>query len=135
MKEIQAKNKRKKNGKKPNQFIIPQEAESQYYFSTSEDGENSTNSYIEEIFENKNVENTCNEQNSKINKKQQIKIRENVENYNNSESEENRPPPEPPLTNSKFTRQILLNKNVVECGDQLTMRQDNYVYFVIGSIT
>ena len=60
-KEIQAKNKRNRNGKKPKQFIIPQEEESKNYFSTSEDDaidiepedeENSENSCIEEIFEN-----------------------------------------------------------------------------------
>ena len=37
LKKIQAKNKREKNGKKPKQFIIPQEEESENYFSTSED--------------------------------------------------------------------------------------------------
>ena len=73
LKEIQAKNKREKNGKKPAQFIIPQKEESGDYFSTSEDEvidikaedevidiepedkENSENSCIEEIFENKNI--------------------------------------------------------------------------------
>ena len=77
LKEIQAKNKRNKNGKKPKQFIIPQEQESENYFSTSEDEvihiktedeENSENSCIEEIFENKNIEDTVNEQSSEINK-------------------------------------------------------------------
>ena len=37
LKEIQAKNKINKNGNKPKQFIIPQEEESENYFSTSED--------------------------------------------------------------------------------------------------
>ena len=78
----------------------------------------------------KNVEDTFDEQNSGINKKQQMKIRENVKNYNNSESEENRPPPEPPPPNSKLTRQILMYKNIVECRDQLTMQKDNYACFV-----
>ena len=90
---------------------------------------------IKEIFKNKNVEDTFNEQNSKINKKQQIETRENVDNYNNSEFEENRPPPEPLPPNSKFIRHILMNKNIVECRDQLTMRKDNYVYFVTTSGT
>ena len=67
LKEIQAKNKREKNGKKPKQFIIPLEEESENYFSTfedevidiePEDEENSENSYIEEIFENGNIEDT-----------------------------------------------------------------------------
>ena len=104
--EIHAKNKRQKNGKKPKQFIIPQEEESENYFSTSEDevidiepeneenSNNSENSCIEEIFKNENVEDTFNEQNSEINKKQQIKTRENAENYNNLEPEENCLPPE-----------------------------------------
>ena len=138
-KEIQAKNKRNKNGKKPKQFIIPQEEESENYFSTSEDEvidietedeENSENSSIEEIFENKNIEDTFNEQSSEINKNQQIKTKENLENDNNLEFKENRPPPESPPLNLKSTRQILMNKNIVECHDQLTMRKDNYVYFV-----
>ena len=64
------------------QFSIPQEEESENYFSTSEDEviniepegeENSENSRIEEIFGNKNVEDTFNEQNFRINKKQQMK--------------------------------------------------------------
>ena len=144
LKEIQAKNKRQKNSKKPKQSIIPQEEESENYFSTSEDEvidiepeneENFENSSIEEIFENENVEDTFNEQSSEINKKQQIKTRENVKNYNNSESEEIRPPPESPLPNSKSTRKILTNKNIVECCDQLTMRKDNYVYFVTTNET
>ena len=59
-----------------------------------------------------------------------MKTRENAENYNKSKSEENRPPLDPPLRNSKSTRQILTNKNIVECRDQLTIRKDNYVYFV-----
>ena len=63
-------------------------------------------------------------------KNRQIKTRENLENDNNSEFEENRPPPEPPSTKSKSTRQMLMNKNIVECRDQLRMRKDNYVYFV-----
>ena len=42
----------------------------------------------------------------------------------------NRPPPEPPPLNSKSTKQILINKNIVECRDQLTMRKDNYAYFI-----
>ena len=126
-------------GEKPKQFTTPQEEESENYFSTSEDEvidiehedeENSENCCIEEILKNKNFEVTFNEQYSEINKKQQIKNRENVENYNNSEFEENRPSPEPPSPNYKSTRQILMNKNIVECRDQLTMRKDNYVYFV-----
>ena len=85
MKKIPAKNKREKNGKKPKQFITPQKEESENYFSTSEDEvidiepEDEENSFIGEIFENKNVEDPFNERNSGINKKQQIKTRENVE--------------------------------------------------------
>ena len=139
LKEIQAKNKNDKNGKKPKKFTIPQEEETENYFSTSEDEaidiepedeENSKNSCIEEIFENENIEDTFNERNSEINKKRQLETRENLENYNNSEFEENRPPPEPSPPNSESTRQILTNKNIVECRDQLTMPKDNYVYFV-----
>ena len=37
LKEIQDKNKKEKNAKKTKQFIIPQEEESENYFSTSED--------------------------------------------------------------------------------------------------
>ena len=71
------------------------------------------------------MEDTFNERNSEINKKRQIENRENLENDNNSEFEENRPPPEPPPPNSKSTRQISINNNIVECRDQLTMRKDN----------
>ena len=69
LKEIQAKNKRQKNGKKPKKFIILQGKESENYFFTSEEEiidmgpeneENSENSCIEEIFENENVEDTFN---------------------------------------------------------------------------
>ena len=95
-----------------------------------DDEESSESSCIEEIFENQNIEDIFNERNSKINKNRQIETRENLENDNNSEFEENRPPPEPPPTKSKSTRQIWMNKNIVECRDQLTMRKDNYVYFV-----
>ena len=47
----------------------------------------------------------------------------------------NRPPPELPPPNSKSTRQILINKNKVECRDQLTTRKDNYAYFVTTNET
>ena len=136
LKEIQAKNKRNKNDKKPKQFIIPQEEKSENSFSTSEDEvidiepedkESSESSCIEEIFENENIEDTFNERNSEININRQIETRENLENDNTSEFEENRPPPEPPPLNSKSTRQILMNKNIVECRDQLTMRKYLYI--------
>ena len=78
-----------------------------------ENSENAENSCIEEVFENKSVEDTFNQHNFEINKKQQIKTWENVENYNNSESEEIRSPLEPPPPSSKSTRQILMNKNIV----------------------
>ena len=93
------------------------------------------NSCIEKIFENENFEDTLNEQNVEISKKPQMKTSENAENYNNSESEENRLPPEPPPPNSKSIRQILINKNIVECRDQLTMRNYNYVWFVTTNET
>ena len=66
-------------------------------------------------------ENTFNEQNFEINQKQQLKIEGNGKNSDNSESEENRPPLEPPPSNSKSTRQILMSKNVVECHNQSTI--------------
>ena len=68
--------------KKPKKFILPQEEESENYFSTSqdevidiepEDEENSENSCIEEIFENKNFEDTFNDKNSEMNQKNQQK--------------------------------------------------------------
>ena len=65
-----------------------------------------------------------------MNQKQQIQTEENVEISNNSESEGNRPPTEPLPPNFKSTRQMLMNRNIVECRDQSTMRKDNYVYFV-----
>ena len=112
LKKIQAKNKREKNGEKPKQSIIPQEEESGDYFSTSEDEvidikaedeENSENSCIEGIFDNKNIEDTFNERSSEINKKQKIKTRENLENDNNSEFEENCPPQSPLHPNQNLT--------------------------------
>ena len=65
-----------------------------------------------------------------MNRKQQIKTKENFGNCNDSEFEENCPPSEPTPPNSNSTRQTLMNKNIVQCRNQLTMRKDNYVYFV-----
>ena len=66
------------------------------------------------------------EKNLKLNRKSQINSEKNYNDHDNY----NRPPPELPPPNSKSTRQILMNKNIVQCRDQLTIRKDNYVYFV-----
>ena len=139
LKQTQARSRRKKNAKKAKNINDLENEEIDNYFSTSEDEVIDIKNEYEVIdietedkenSENKNIEDTFNEQSSEINKKQQIKTMENLENDNNSEFEENRPPPVPPPPNSKSTRQILTNKNIVECRDQLTMRKHNYVYFV-----
>ena len=54
------------------------------------------------------------------------KYSEKDDNHNN---DDNRPPPEPPPINSQ-TEKIITRENIVECRDQLTMRKDNYAYFV-----
>ena len=71
-----------------------------------DDEESSESSCIEEIFENENIEDTFNERNSEINKKRQIKTRENLENDSKSGFEKNLPPPKPPPSNPKSTRQF-----------------------------
>ena len=48
---------------------------------------------------------------------------------NNVHDNYNRPPPEPTSINSQ-TEKLITRKNIVECRDQLTMRKDNYAYFV-----
>ena len=53
----------------------------------------------------------------------------NFKKDDNDHNGDNRPPPEPPPSNSKSTRKILLNKNIVDCRDQLSMRKDNHAYF------
>ena len=65
------------------------------------------------------------EENLKLNRRYQI----NFEKDDNDHNDDNRPPPESPPPNSKSTRQII-NKNIVEFRDQLTIRKDNYAYFV-----
>ena len=61
----------------------------------------------------------------KLNRRSQINSGKNDNDHDNC----NRPPPEPPPINSQ-TGKIITRKNVVECRDQLTMRKDNYAYFV-----
>ena len=64
-------------------------------------------------------------ENLKRNRKFQINSGKN-DNYHNNY---NRPPLEPPPINSQ-PKKIITRKNIVECRDQLTMRKDNYAYFV-----
>ena len=61
----------------------------------------------------------------KLNRKSQI----NSEKNDNDHDDYNRPPSEAPPINSQ-TEKIITRKNIVECSDQLTMRKDNYAYFV-----
>ena len=69
-------------------------------------------------------------ENLNLNRRFQI----NSEKDDNYHNDDNRPPPEPPPINSQ-TEKILMNKNIVKCRDQLTMRRDNYAYFVIKNGT
>ena len=48
-----------------------------------------------------------------------------------SEDLENRPPPEPPPAEKDLPAiKLTTNRNIIECRDQLTMRKDNYAYFI-----
>ena len=64
-------------------------------------------------------------ENLKLNRRSRI----NSEKDDNYYDYYNRPPPEPPPINPQ-TEKIITRKNIVECHDQLTMRKDNYAYFV-----
>ena len=71
------------------------------------------------------------EENLKLNRRYQISSEKDDDDHN----DDNRPPPELPPPNSKSNRQILMNRNIVECRDQLTMRKDKYAYFVTTNET
>ena len=157
LKQTQARSRRKKNAKKAKNINDLENEEIDNYFSTSEDeindietthegnyGENNEENLeenfegiLEEHYEEKFKEN--HEQNPKeifdepyfkaylkLNRRNQI----NYEEDENDHKDDNRPPPEPPPPNSKSTRQILMNRKIVECRDQLTMRKNNHAYFV-----
>ena len=92
-KKSKQKIKREKNGKKPKQFIIPQEEESDYYFSTSEDEvidiepkdeDNSENSCIDEIIESEKIIMYILLQQMEILQIMDQKVQKNVEPYQNS---------------------------------------------------
>ena len=147
LKQTQAKNK-KKNTKKPKNINGFESEESENYFPTSEDEINDIKTSHEENFE-ENFEDNLDEnfeekfeenqeekleeefeepyfeENLKLNRRSQI----NPEKIDNEHDNYNRPPPEPLPINSQ-TEKIITRKNLVECYDQLTMRKDNYVYFV-----
>ena len=176
LKQTQAKNKKKKNTKKPKIINEFESEESENYFSTSEDeindietshegndGENYEENLeenfeddlednfekhfeqnfeenfednLEENFEEKFEENQEEKleeefeelyfkENLKRNRRSQINSGKN----DNDHDDYNRPPPEPPSINSR-TEKIITRKNIVEYRDQLTMRKDNYAYFV-----
>ena len=69
---------------------------------------------LEEEFEERHFE-----ENLKLNQLYQI----NSEKDDNNHNDDNRSPPEPPPTNSKSTRKMLINENIVDCRDQLTMQK------------
>ena len=52
---------------------------------------------------------------------------ENSKNSDENDFTEERPPPEPHPSKSGFSKPA---KSITECRDQLTMRKDNYAYFV-----
>ena len=66
----------------------------------------------------------------KVNKDEELKEKvessENSDEYNFKE----RPPPEPPPDLPSTSGLSKPQKNVIECRDQLTMRKDNYAYFI-----
>ena len=64
-------------------------------------------------------------ENLKLNRRSQI----NSEKNDNNHDDYNRPRPELPHINSQ-TENVVTRKNIVGCRDQLTMRKDNYTYFV-----
>ena len=56
-----------------------------------------------------------------------------IEDSKNSDEDdftEERPHPEPPSDQPSTSRFFKTQKNIIECRDQLTMRKDNYAYFV-----
>ena len=75
---------------------------------------------LEEKFEDPHFK-----ENLKRNRRSQINSAKN----DNDHDDYNRPLPVPPPINSQ-TEKIITRKNLVECRDQLTMRKDNYAYFV-----
>ena len=85
--------------------------------------ENSEENQEENLEEN--FEEPYFKENQKRNRKSQINSRKNDDDHDNY----NRPPPDSPPTNSQ-TEKIITKKNSVECRNQLTMRKDNYAYFV-----
>ena len=58
---------------------------------------------------------------------------ENSENSDKFDSTEERPPPEPPSDQPSTSGLPRTQKDIIECRDQLTMRKDNYAYFVLES--
>ena len=64
-------------------------------------------------------------ENLKLTRRSQINSGKNDNDHHNY----NHPPLEPPPINSQ-TKKIITRKNLVECRDQLTIRKDNYAYFV-----
>ena len=128
MEHTQARNRRKKNAKNPETITGLESEESKNYFSSSEDKINDTETSHEGI-DGENYEENLEhnfEDNMKLNRGYQI----DSENDDNDHNDDSRPPPVPPPPNSKSNTQILMNKSIVECHDQLTMRKDNYAYFV-----
>ena len=56
-----------------------------------------------------------------------------IENSKNSDEDDftrERPPPEPPADQPSTSGLPRTQKNIIECRDLLTMRKDNYAYFV-----
>ena len=91
---------------------------------------------LEENFEEKfdenqeeNLEEKFDEPYFNVNLKLNRRSRMNSEKNENDHDDYNRPPPEPPPINSQ-TEKIITRKYIVQCHDQLTMRKDNYAYFV-----
>ena len=55
---------------------------------------------------------------------------ENSENSDECDYTEARPPPEPPPDQPSTSGLPKTQKNIIEWRDQLTIRKDNYAYFV-----
>ena len=79
----------------------------------------------EEIQENfQNVENEKNKE------RPDLLEMENSKNSDEDDFTKERPPPEPPPDQPSTSGLFKTQKNIMECRDQLTMRKDNYAYFV-----
>ena len=160
LKQTQAKNKMKKNAKKPKNINGFESEENESYFPTSEDeindietshegndGENYKENFEENFEENfgDNLEENFEqkfEENHEENLEEEFEepyfeknLKLNRRSQINSEKNDNdhddyNRQPPEPPPINSQTEKIITRKNIVKFRDQLTMRKDNYAHFV-----